>query len=49
MVGNTSRLKSDPQKVLSENIVEDAAAQGAIFVEDFIHNILKLISYVAFP
>lgn len=39
-VCSTSRLESDPHKVLADNIVKDTVAQGTILVEDFIQNIL---------
>lgn len=33
-------LKSDANKVLAEDIIEDRLAQGSIFIENLINNVL---------
>lgn len=46
-VCSTSCFESDPHKVFSKEIVEDAIAEGAILFENFVYNVLNLISIVA--
>lgn len=43
----TSCFESDPHKVFAENIVEDTVTKGAILVENFVYNVLRLVSNVA--
>ena len=38
-VGGTSSLESDADKVLTEDTVEDAVAQGTVLVEDLVDNV----------
>lgn len=46
-VCSTSRFEGDPHKVFAENIVEDTVTKGAILVENFVYNVLRLVSNVA--
>jgi hypothetical protein len=39
-VRSASGLERNPDKVLAENVVEDAVAKGTVFVEDFVDDVL---------
>ena len=39
-VGRAGRLEGDRDHVLAEDVVEGAAAEGAVFVEDFVGDVL---------
>ena len=39
-IGRTCRLEGDLDEAGAQNIVEDGLAEGSVFVEDFVANVL---------
>ena len=46
-VCSTSCFESDPHKVFAEDSKEDTVTKGTILVENFVYNVLRVISKVA--